>query len=48
MNYVRDFDDQPRSALLLDGAHALHSDLSTAAWPISLEVAPFRNGYHGT
>jgi hypothetical protein len=31
MNYVRDFDDQPRSALLLDGAHVLHSDLSTTA-----------------
>jgi hypothetical protein len=31
-SYVRDFDDQLRSALLLDGAHVPHRNLR-APWP---------------
>jgi hypothetical protein len=42
MNYVWDFDNQLRSALLSNGAHVPHSDLRTSRSGlfISLEVVP--------
>jgi hypothetical protein len=38
-SYVRDFDDQPRSALLLDGAHVPHRDLGSP-WPARPDSTP--------
>jgi hypothetical protein len=38
-SYVRDFDDQPRSALLLDSAHVPHRDLRPP-WPARPDHAP--------